>query len=487
MEMKISEIFNLEKTQRELDFVDIDIEVDLPLFLDPYFLSLRTDPWSVDAHRTVESFFHYVIDLYNAGRKSDAKSLFQNLSEPNETCFGVSEGRPRGRGVGTDEAVEIFDNLVSSNALEQRLVSHLEDLVIFVENVGKDKISDLTTNVIRKHLIEYTKGQCELHGIPLTDSVPTGFFWNPVQRKWDNEYNQMLVIGNRVILLVPKSIVSYSYKYTHENYCRHFVLEFLRHEHIRLNSSLVKRKTLKDGRENIWVNKDEIAKEEGAYRKEYLRDFTKKHPEIFKEFQHSTKKHVAPLTHEQLEPEENFDLDEFVDLLITRLQGIKTGRDFASLYHKHILGIMEFLFYPHLTRPIIEEEIHDGRKRIDITFDNSAKSGFFHQLHSSKDIPSQYIFVECKNYGSEVANPELDQISGRFSPNRGKFGFLVCRKIDDMEKFIARCADTYHDSRGMIIPLVDDDFVFLLNEIKRGRKHPEEDLLADRLRKIILR
>ncbi|WP_232904881.1 hypothetical protein [Bacillus siamensis] len=53
--MRISEIFNLEKDQSQLDFVDI--EVDLPLFLDPYFLSLRTDSWSVDAHRTTQSFF----------------------------------------------------------------------------------------------------------------------------------------------------------------------------------------------------------------------------------------------------------------------------------------------------------------------------------------------------------------------------------------------------------------------------------------------
>lgn len=95
--------------------------------------------------------------------------------------------------------------------------------------------------------------------------------------------------------------------------------------------------------------------------------------------------------------------------------------------------------------------------------------------------------MECKNYGSEVANPELDQISGRFSPNRGKFGLLVCRTIDDMERFIARCADTYHDSRGTIIPLVDDDFIYMLNEVKKGRENPEEELLADRLRKIILR
>ena len=49
--MKISQIFNLQKSQAELDFVDIDADLDTPLFLDPYLLRKRTDPWSKAATR----------------------------------------------------------------------------------------------------------------------------------------------------------------------------------------------------------------------------------------------------------------------------------------------------------------------------------------------------------------------------------------------------------------------------------------------------
>jgi hypothetical protein len=95
--------------------------------------------------------------------------------------------------------------------------------------------------------------------------------------------------------------------------------------------------------------------------------------------------------------------------------------------------------------------------------------------------------VECKNYSREVANPELDQMGGRFSPNRGKVGLIVCRSIDNMDTFLARCSDTYRDQRGIILPLVDADLIALLEEVKAGKRVPDEDLLQERLRQVALR
>ena len=95
--MKISEIFNLNKTQHELDFVDIDPNRDKPVFIDPFFLSTRNHPWCLDASRTIRNFFQYAIDLIKADEIEEARSVFIHLNEPNETCLGMSRSIPQAR------------------------------------------------------------------------------------------------------------------------------------------------------------------------------------------------------------------------------------------------------------------------------------------------------------------------------------------------------------------------------------------------------
>src|SRR5690606_37642208 len=132
----------------ELDFIDIDPSREMRLFIDPHFLSNRTDHWSQSATRTVRSFFQYLLTLLAEKRIAEAEQIFSYLHEPNETCLGLSRRRPSGRGVGPEDTQKIFESIKRSKAIESGLVEDLQDCVIFVENFGKDKLSDMTTNII---------------------------------------------------------------------------------------------------------------------------------------------------------------------------------------------------------------------------------------------------------------------------------------------------------------------------------------------------
>ncbi|MFV0197816.1 hypothetical protein OBK01_06305 [Empedobacter falsenii] len=475
--MKISQIYNLNKSQAELDFVDIDIENDLPLFLDPYFLSKKTDNWSFEATLTLKDFFQKLIDLIRSGNEEGAKSLFEHLTEPNTTCLGLSNGIPQGRGVGNNDTDKIYDNLLRSRAIETGLIQDIEDNILFIDKFGKDKLSDMATNIITKHLIDYTINQCNLHSIPLTPNVNTGYYWDKEINDWNNSYSDMLVIDGRKFIFVPKGIVSFSKSYTPKKYYNKFVLDFLRNEHIKLNSVLVQNR--KDG--TPYVTKKSLI-EEFPFSKDFLRRFTNEHPNVLEQFKSSA---------EDIESLSDLDIYELDTKaiainLISELRQISSGNNDASKYHNLIIGILEMLFYPNLINPIKEREIHEGRKRIDITFDNASKNGIFYRLSNNLNIPCPYIFIECKNYSKDVRNPELDQIAGRFSTNRGKVGFLLFRSIDNFNLFIERCKDTYTDGRGLIIPIVDDDLILLLENYNVMDRNFLEEFISNRVREITI-
>jgi hypothetical protein len=481
--VKLSERFDLKKTQYELDFVDIDPSRDLRLFIDPYFLARRHDQWSISASRTIRSFFEYFITLLRTGEDQQARDLFEHLREPNETCLGLSRGAPRGNGIGESNADDIFESLKGSRAVKTGVVADLEDCRLFIKGIDKDKTSDMATNIIRGHLIEYTIAQCELWGIPLQDGIPSGFVWDRMEKEWINLHTKMLIVDDRRLLLVPKAIVSYAKRYAAKQYHQHFVLTFLQHEHLRLNSVLVEQKERKDGTVTRRVTKKSVVDYEAPSTKEYLAKFTETHPEVFKEFKEFVASRQASIPDREFDPGQ---LDSVIDYLIELLESIPAGGENATLYHRTVLGILELLFYPNLTAPQIERDIHDGRKRIDITFDNGAQDGFFWNLHTISKVTCPFVFVECKNYSRDVANPEVDQIAGRFSPNRGRFGLVLCRSVENMSLLLARCADVYKDERGVVIPMEDADLIEMLRDLKRGIRRPEERFLTDRFREVVL-
>ncbi len=480
--MKISKLFGINKSQHELDFVDVDIDSDTPLFLDPYFIAKNDFPIATEAHRSLRSFFECLLRALKENRVKDAAHLFSFLGETNEICMGFSKSKPQGKGMGPSDAMRIFNSLRESYALESGVMEDIEDFRIFVPNVDKDKMSDMTANIIKKQLIAYTQAQCALWNIPLTPDTPSGYYWDMSTHRWENKYTEMLIANGRKILLVPKRLVSFSIEYTPQQYTQHFVLNFLQNEQLLLNGPLVQER--KDKARTKYVTKKSIREDEEKQHpldKKWLAEFTEKHPDVFADFRSKTKRSAKPVSNEELSDEQAGKICLY---LTEQLQSIESGSAYATAYHRTVFGIMELLFYPNLCNPTIEHEIHDGRKRIDILFDNCSETGFFFRLCNTHGIPSRFIMVECKNYSRDINNPELDQISGRFSPNRGQMGIITCRTVDDMPKLIERCRDTYRDSRGLIIPLVDDDFITLLDFKASHNEKAIDDFIQGRFHQI---
>ena len=470
-----TDYFNLGKSQGEIDFVNVPIDGDIPLFIDPFALSQRLDPISSVCHDTLVDYFSILLDSIRFGNDQIATRMLSFLREPNETRFGYSSNKPKGAGIGKGQSKDIFQALKDSSAVKTGFISSLEECELMVEGIARDKISDLTTNIIRAHLAEYTKNQCDLWSIS-TRRVPLPPAYNMERHEWISSYFELPVANNSPILLVPKAFARYDPAYDHGNYYRHFVLDFLQSEHLDANSSLVN--TLKNGKRVVYKKDIE---EIFPCTKENLFKFSQAHPDVLLEYR------------TRLEEIEKRGLDTFLtpddesiiaNSLIEALTSIRPGNTSASEYHSLMIGIIEFIFFPNLLNPVKEQEIHQGRKRIDIMMENGARTGIFYRLHDIRNLPCPYVSIECKNYNSDVNNPELDQLSSRFSPLRGKLGFLCCRSIDNRELFVERCRDTFKDDRGLIIPLDDKIVIELLSLIALNKRQSIEQAITELVNEI---
>ena len=168
-----------------------------------------------------------------------AVGLMAHLREPRETYLGVSEEDPKGRGVGRKQAMQLINAILSSKAYKSGLLSDLSEMALYVDGINRDKISDLTTNVIRALLVEYTQEQCELHGVE-TRRYSGPPLWDEPRREWVAQEVQLPFIHSDPILLVPKYIVRRKLALESQEFYNKQITDFLVAETLHAGGSLVK-------------------------------------------------------------------------------------------------------------------------------------------------------------------------------------------------------------------------------------------------------
>lgn len=143
------------------------------------------------------------------------------------------------------------------------------------------------------------------------------------------------------------------------------------------------------------------------------------------------------------------------------LRTIPGGVKNATRYHRSVSDLLTDVFSPSLGGVRHEQEINEGRKRIDIVWPNFAKTGFFDWVNDN--VGAMYVFAECKNYTGDVENPEVDQLVGRFARWSSRVGILAFRRTKQKDRLINRCRDAFIAGQGLVIPIDDDDLAELVD------------------------
>lgn len=466
--MKISDYFKLEVCQRELDFVDLEVNKDLPLFVNPRLILSSETPYTKSAISSIQSLFNELITLIKNGKKAEALEIIVQSEELNEIHLGFSKSTSCGRGFGKETSEKLVDSLIKSAAAQTGLIESIEDLYLFVDGVGNDRLSDLTGRAILKQLFQYTIEQCKLWNIPLQTGVASPSYWDQSLKEFKHDYIDTLVINGSVHILIPKMFVSRTNKYEAKTFVfdQDFGLHYFYEELISFAKTLKDVKRDKNGEPIITDElRNEFRTQMGATTNKGLASFlAQKHDSILPKF----KKEIVDSSFEHLpiDDQEKADFAMKADELMKDLTSLPSGPGTCHDYEKLVQRMMGFLFCNDLALPRSQLPIEGGEQIVDIAYDRIATQGIFADLENKYKITCPIVFVECKNYSDDIGNPELAQINLRLGAN-GHFGVLCCRKLEERSRLIAKLVHNFKNTRNLIVVITDNDFLKMLDDSKK--------------------
>lgn len=251
--MNITEIFHLKiNGHKDIDFIDIDETLDTRLYIDPYVIQALQNDFCLRSKKYIDSFFKELFKACKEQNHTRVHKLLEYASEPNETNLGMKSVSKYGKGATSYELTKIFLDFYKIVQKNPYVTSNPLALCMYIKNFDKDKMSDLITNIIRKELHRFTIEQLDLWGINLnTPNKFLGYYWDCDYLEWKELIGKPFIVGNKNLLLVPKSIVRMRYVFNVECYIKQYILSVLQDDIIKNDPDKCTVKEYKDGHKKI--------------------------------------------------------------------------------------------------------------------------------------------------------------------------------------------------------------------------------------------
>jgi hypothetical protein len=460
---RASTFLGVRRTQAELDFVDVDVYGDVPLFVNPGAIRRNDSPWARECVFLMQDFMHVIVSALASGDVDRARGLLHYLGEPNETHLGLSAigQAARGHAVAEEFTELIIKAIQDSPAGQSGRIVDLEDTVMMIPGIASDLISDITTNIIRGPLIQYTNDICITYGVDTDVFLPRRdqAIWNSDTHEWIHPEVTLPIANARALILVPKAIVRA--KVDVDSYFRDYLMPFIVERELDdPNSEFVR--LLKDGRRV--PRRGDIWKAYGG--KEQATTVLVRDDALYKKYRTAVNRGDPRKEHEDSILSAVDATAPDLDALLADVLALPSGNEAFTAYELAVDRLWGAMFSSILQFPRRQLDQNQGRKRVDMLWTNTATSGFFAWV---KDVcAAHFVMAEYKNYDDEIGNPEFDQLAGRFGPSKGMFGFLICRRIADKPRAYLRARDIRTDDKGFIIALDDADLRQLVQATKAG-------------------
>ncbi len=216
MKLYFSDFFGVSRADlRKHGAFNVSLLADLPLFVDPFLLFNSKKAEYKQLHQQI---IDYLLFLRTKSTNSTLdKGLIKALytfREVKQTWLGFSEVGNEGRGLGPKFARALHANLhkIFHDFGKEELSkgAHLEKLCLIEAGVGKDNISDFTTNLIKQYLLEYTEAFTKRY---IAKQLKRRFLvekahFNYKTEVWQSRRFVLPMFENDFVLLTPKNLLT---------------------------------------------------------------------------------------------------------------------------------------------------------------------------------------------------------------------------------------------------------------------------------------
>lgn len=450
---RLHQVLRLPISQAEVDFVIPDLVADLPLCIDPFLMFKSRDASLREYHNKLVSLFNEGIRLFRDGKITDLARLI-DFPEVNEIGFGYSEGQIRGSGLGEQINSLLTNLLIECEPLQDRGLKHIEELQLISIGVGADRVSDITANILKQYLIEYTQGQAEIWGIPLSSTMPIRHVFDFANWDWVDGYHDLPrnPLSGGPLLLVPRRMVRLLPWINYPDYVSNDFRLFLgpRSRSPRYPGMTKEKKAAVAKEEVVRVTRERLhLLDQYVTRKE-------------REASEATPALGSDRNSEKLETQKG-------DALCSRLSELAPGGAAAKDYQRLVYEILNYAFEPDLTDGQMEVSTYLGSERRDIIYTNEAEASFWAYVRTQYGSP--LVMFEVKNT-AELEIDHVNQVAAYLGARLGMLGFIITR-AKPTENIVRKTYAVFNDTPSMprktIIILSDEDLTTLIRKRQEGQ------------------
>jgi hypothetical protein len=211
-----TDVFGIDPEELEAyGAFNVSLISDLPLFIDPFLLFNSPKPEYQTLHAEIIRYVRFLRDKTLAEEVTDGLlEAWFVFREVKQNWLGFSKAGNAGSGLGLEFARALRESLrtVFASFGQEKVTkgSHLEKLALIRHGVGRDNISDFTTTLIKRFLLEYTETFARRFVPPeyrKRFSVERVSF-NYETESWSRASFELPVFEGDFVLLTPKDVLT---------------------------------------------------------------------------------------------------------------------------------------------------------------------------------------------------------------------------------------------------------------------------------------